>query len=70
MSNEQFEDISVLKTLLQLHRDGLLHPNDADILRSRLKTEWAKNAATALLTDDHQGFSEAQSILSRFSAAA
>jgi len=70
MGNEQFEDISVLKALVRMRAQGLLHPDDAQVLLARLQTDWGRKAATDLLSDNQASFAEAKSLLRRFSVAA
>ena len=69
MSNEKFEDISVLKALVQLRAAGLLHPHDSKVLVERLQTDWGRKAAADLLSDNHEAFAEAKNMLRRFSVA-
>ena len=68
--NQKFEDISVLKALVQLRAGGLLHPDDSKVLIDRLQTDWGRQAAAAFLSDNHEAFAEARSLLRRFSVAA
>src|SRR6266702_3761297 len=70
MGNEKFEDISVLKALVRLRTGGLLHPDDSKVLLERLQTDWGRKAAADLLSDNHEAFAEAKSLLRRFSVAA
>ena len=70
MGNEKFEDVSVLKALVRLRAGGLLHPDDSKVLLERLQTDWGRKAADDLLSDNHEAFAEAKSLLRRFSIAA
>jgi hypothetical protein len=70
MGNEQFEDISVLKALVRLRAAGLLHPDDTKVLVARLQTDWGRKAADAFLSDNHEAFAEAKSLLRQYSVAA
>ena len=70
MGNEQFEDISVLKALVRMRAAGLLHPDDSNLLVARLQTDWGRKAAADFLSDNHEAFAEAKSLLRQFSVAA
>lgn len=70
MGNEQFKDISVLKALVRLRAAGLLHPDDTKVLVVRLQIDWGRKAAADFLSDNHEAFAEARSVLRRFSVAA
>jgi hypothetical protein len=70
MGNEQFEDISVLKALVRLRAEGLLHPDDTEVLLARLQTPWGRKAASDMLSGNNEAFAEAKSLLRRFSVAA
>jgi hypothetical protein len=70
MGNEKFEDISVLKALVGLRAGGLLHPHDSNVLVERLQTDLGRKAAADFLSDNHEAFAEAKSLLRRFSVAA
>jgi hypothetical protein len=69
MSNEQFEDIAVLKTLAQLRRGNLLHRDDQEALLRQLKSDWGRKAATDMLSGNQTEFAESKSVLRRFSSA-
>ncbi len=70
MSNEQFDDIAVLKTLAQLRREQILHPDDEAALLKQLKSAWGRSAAEDFLTDNEAAFADSRSVLRKFSTAA
>jgi hypothetical protein len=70
MENDKFEDIAILKTLAELSRQGMLHEDDQHALESQLKTDWGRQAANNLLTDEDEPASAAtRSVLRHFSDA-
>lgn len=68
MSNDKFQDIAILKTLAQLRSRGSLHPDDYEVLRNRLRSDWGRQAAKDMLSGDAQAFAAAESVLKRFSS--
>lgn len=68
MSNEQFDDIAVLKTLAQLRRKKLLHPTDQAALMKQLKSSWGRSATEDILSGKEDA--QSLSILRKFSTAA
>jgi hypothetical protein len=70
MGNKKFEDISILKTLAELKSQGLLHPNDMATLCSQLQSEWGRQAAAAMLSNNESAFAQAKSVLRHFSEVA
>jgi hypothetical protein len=70
MSNEQFDDIAILKTLAQLRSKNLLHPSDQAALVDQLKSSWGRTAAEELLSEGRKVDEQSLSILRRFSSSA
>jgi hypothetical protein len=68
MNNDRFDDIGVLTILQQLRKQDLLHDEDRDALMARLKSDWGKQAAHAIITGNDEML-EQRPVLRRFSAA-
>lgn len=69
MSNDEFGDVSILKTLEQLRRKNLLHDADKRALLGQLKSTWGRTVADDLLSTDRDVDPESLSILRKFSAS-
>lgn len=52
MENDQFEDIGVLACIANLHKSNILHIEDLNGLIKCLKSDWGRNAANSLLTNN------------------
>ena len=68
-ANDQFDDIAVLKTLAELHKNNMLHPSDRDALLEQLKSEWGRKAARDMLSGKEADFASSKSVLRKFSVA-
>ena len=69
MSNEQFDDIAVLKTLAQLRSKNLLNQEDESALVKQLQSTWGRSAAEGIRSNN-QVDDDSLAILRRFSASA
>lgn len=66
MNNDRFDDVGVITAIALLKKDGFLHRDDHETLKSKLKSAWGRAAEAAYMSGDEQAFAPYKDVLRRF----